>query len=76
MYVGANKQEAVVPVGQERLSGPWGKEEWEQERGALLRRFWIDMLRSGRKALAWNCEQRAGFGQICPLEKGWTLLCL
>lgn len=47
-----------------------------QERGALLRRFWIDVLSSGRKALAWNWERRAGSGQICPLEKGWTLLCL
>lgn len=75
MFVGANKQGAVAPVVRE-ASGPWGKEEREQERGALLRRFWIDVLSSGREPLAWNCEQRAGSGQICPLEKGWTLLCL
>lgn len=56
LYMGANKQGAVVPVGQERLSGPWGRAEWEQERGALLRRFRIDVLSSGRKPLAWNCE--------------------
>lgn len=51
MYVGANKQ-AVVPVGQKMLSGPWGRGEWEQGREALLRRFWIDVLSSGRKALS------------------------
>lgn len=76
MNVGANKQGTVVPVGQKRLSGPRGRGQWGQEGGALLRRFWTDVLSSGRKPLAWNCERRAGSGQICPLEKGWTLLCL
>lgn len=55
---------------------PQGEGREGQERGGLLRRFWIDVLSSGRKALAWNWERRAGSGQICPLEKGWTLLCL
>lgn len=34
MYVGANKQGTVVPVGQERLSGPWGKERVGTRKGS------------------------------------------
>lgn len=75
MWVQINKEQLSLWV-RRGFQVPGGRKEWKQERGALLRRFWIDVLSSGRNPLAWNCEQRAGSGQICPLEKGWTLLCL